>query len=118
MVLAIHLAWIVFVIIGAYFTRGRPWLTALHIASLVWGIIVELGTWPCPLTMAEDSLKAMEGTAQMRGGFLAHYLQEIVYPNLSFELVALCGVAVCALNLGVYLYRFIRWQRRRPLTAS
>ncbi|MGB7134511.1 MAG: DUF2784 family protein, partial [Acidobacteriaceae bacterium] len=45
LVLAIHLTWILFVIFGALVTRGRPWLTGFHLASLVWGIVVEVGPW-------------------------------------------------------------------------
>ena len=51
--LAIHLAWILWVIFGVFWTRGRPWLTAFHLASLGWGILVEIGPWPCPLTLFE-----------------------------------------------------------------
>ncbi len=49
LVLVVHLAWILWVIFGAFWTRGRRWLAAFHIASLVWGIMVEVGPWPCPL---------------------------------------------------------------------
>ena len=52
--LVLHLAWLVFVIFGALVTRGRPVLTGLHLAALLWGIAVEVGPWPCPLTAAEQ----------------------------------------------------------------
>ena len=112
LVLLIHLAWIFFVIIGAWFTRGRPWLTMLHLASLVWGVAVELGPWPCPLTLMENALEAHAGMATFSGSFLVHYLDRIVYPNLSIELITICGVAVCLLNLGVYGYRLWQWSKR------
>jgi hypothetical protein len=112
--LAIHLGWIIWVIAGAFWTNGRPWLTSLHIASLVWGIVVETGPWPCPLTMAEDFFQAKAGLSPYRGGFLLHYLSEIVYPNLSYQLVTVCGVAVCAINLAVYVRRY--WIARKRKT--
>ncbi len=34
-VLSLHAAYIAWVIFGAFFTRGRPWLAALHVATLV-----------------------------------------------------------------------------------
>ena len=68
LVLVVHLAWILWVIFGALWTSGRRGLTAFHIASLVWGIIVEVGPWPCPLTMAEDFFQqraGVESTAEI-----------------------------------------------------
>ena len=116
-VLALHLAWILWVIFGTLWTRGHRWLTALHIASLVWGIIVEAGPWPCPLTLTENWLERRAGLAPWRGSFMLHYLNGIVYPNLSVELLTVCGVAVCAGNLAIYGWRLWRWRLSRR-TAS
>lgn len=58
---AIHLAWLALVIFGAIWTRGRPVWTVLHFLALVWGIVVELGPWPCPLTLAEGYFEARAG---------------------------------------------------------
>lgn len=110
LVLAIHLAWILWVIFGAWFTRGRPIWTIFHLGSLVWGIAVELGPWPCPLTMAEGFFQNKAGTGPYQGSFLVHYLERIVYPNLSVRVLIWCGVAVCAVNLAVYLWRWRQWQ--------
>ncbi len=105
-VLALHLAWILWVIFGAFWTRGHRWLTTFHIASLIWGILVEVGPWPCPLTMAEQSLQRSAGLAPYRGSFLLHYLGAIVYPDIPVVVLTICGVAVCAANLVVYITRF------------
>ena len=51
--LLIHLAWILFVIFGALWTRRRPVWSAIHILALLWGIVVEVSPWPCSLTLAE-----------------------------------------------------------------
>ncbi|MGC1784785.1 MAG: DUF2784 domain-containing protein [Acidobacteriaceae bacterium] len=106
LVLAIHLAWILWVIFGAFWTRGHRWLTGFHIASLVWGIVVETGPWPCPLTIAEQHFQRLAGIAPYRGSFLLHYLDSIVYPNVSVLLLTICGVAVCAANLAIYSRRW------------
>lgn len=108
-VLALHVAWILWVIFGAFWTRGRRWLTAFHIGSLLWGIAVELGPWPCPLTMAEQFLQRRAGIAPYQGRFLLHYLELVVYPNISSALLTVCGVAVCAANLTIYLRRYWRY---------
>jgi hypothetical protein len=114
-VLVLHLAWIIWAILGALWTRGRPWLTAFHVLSLIWGIIVEVGPWPCPLTLAEQWLEARAGMytpiQTWTGGFLVHYLSATIYPDLPAWLVTGFGVTVCVFNLGIYARRFWKWRR-------
>ncbi len=104
--LLLHLAWIVLVIFGTLFTRGRPAWSALHILALLWGIAVEAGPWPCPLTLAEQFFETRAGLPAYQGSFLLHALDAIVYPNVPGWVVTLIGVAVCAFNLGIYAWRF------------
>ena len=105
-VLLLHLLWIAWILLGWTITRGRPVLAWLHIASLVWGIAVELGPWPCPLTIAEQWCEARSGTAPYQQGFLVHYLDKIVYPDLPAAVVGWTGAAVCVAILCVYYIRF------------
>lgn len=106
-VLALHLVWILWVIFGAFWSRGRPFLTGFHILSLVWGIIVELSTLPCPLTMAEQFFEQQAGTASYSGAFLMHVLDRVVYPDISESTLVVAGVAVCVANLAVYISRLV-----------
>lgn len=112
LILLAHLAWIALVIFGALWTRGRPVWSALHIASLIWGIAVEAGPWPCPLTLAEQFFETRAGITPYHGSFLVHTLDAIVYPNLPGWIVTVAGVAVCALNLAIYIRRFLAWRTR------
>lgn len=106
LILAVHLVWLTLVIFGALWTRGRPVWTVLHILALAWGIIVEVGPWACPLTLAEQYFEARIGPSSYHGGFLLHYLDALVYPNLPSWVVTTAGVAVCSFNLGIYFWRF------------
>lgn len=112
-VLLVHLLWIAFVVAGALWTRGRPLWTGLHIAALVWGILVEAGPWPCPLTLAEQFFEVRAGWAAYHGSFLLHALDSTVYPNLPYWAVTVAGVSVCGANLLVYLWRWVGWRRAR-----
>ncbi|MGB6689630.1 MAG: DUF2784 domain-containing protein [Terracidiphilus sp.] len=113
LVLFVHLAWLALVIFGAFWTRGRPVLTSLHIVALLWGIVVEAGPWPCPLTLAENYFESRAGVTPYQGGFLLHYLDAIVYPDIPGWIVTAAGVAVCALNLCIYGWRFHQHLARR-----
>lgn len=113
LVLAIHLVWILFVIFGALFTRRHPLWSAIHIVALLWGIAVEAGPWPCPLTLAENYFEVRAGLPSVHGDFLLHWLDAIVYPNLPGWLVTIMGVAVCAANLAIYVWRLRgSWKQR------
>ena len=108
LVLALHLAFILWVIFGAFFTRGRPLLTGLHIASFIWGLFIEIFPWTCPLTFAENWLEQRAGIAPYSGGFLLHYLDALVYPSVPPPLLTVTAVAVFTANLAVY---WRRWRR-------
>ncbi len=100
--LLVHALFILWVIFGAFLTRSRPLLRWLHIASLLWGIATELLPWPCPLTVLENWLETKAGVEPYQGGFLLHYLDKIVYPDISATTLTIAAVIVCALNLAFY----------------
>lgn len=101
-VLFLHALFILWVIFGALLTRSRPLLRWLHIASLTWGILTELLSWPCPLTLLENWLETQAGITPYRGGFLLHYLDRLVYPDISATVLTAAGVLVCVANLTFY----------------
>jgi hypothetical protein len=102
LVLFLHALFILWVVFGALVTRSRPVLRWLHIASLVWGILTELLPWPCPLTVLENWLEAQAGAQPYQDGFLLHYLDKLVYPDISATILTVAGVIICALNLAFY----------------
>ena len=115
-VLFLHALFIVWVVFGVLVTRSRPVLRWLHIVSLVWGILTELMPWPCPLTLLENWLEQKAGVEPYQGGFLLHYLDQLVYPDISATVLTLAGVIVCAFNLAVYgrrAWRILSHNQRR-----
>src|SRR5215470_16870546 len=108
--LFLHALFIVWIVFGAFVVRDRPVLRWLHIASLAWGILTELLSWPCPLTVLENWLEARAGVQPYQGGFLLHYLDKFVYPDVSATALTVAGVLVCVLNLA--LYGRLMWMAR------
>ena len=104
-VLSLHATYIAWFIFGAFFTRGRPRLAALHVATLVYGVIVEIFDFWCPLTALENWLAVRGEVSTYRGPFLLHYLDVVVYPNIPPDLLVAGAVAVCSLNLWIYARR-------------
>jgi Protein of Unknown function (DUF2784) len=85
--------------------RGRPRLGALHVATLVYGVIIEIFSFWCPLTALEEWLEVRGNVSAYRGPFLLHYLDVVVYPDIPPNLLIAGAVAVCILNVGIYARR-------------
>jgi len=114
--LLLHALFILWVAAGALLTRGRPVLGWIHIGSLLWGIFTEVMPGNCPLTTLENWLESRGGVQPYQGGFLLHYVDALVYPNVSDTLLTVAGVAVCVFNLAVYARRF--WKDRNKTPAE
>jgi uncharacterized protein YneF (UPF0154 family) len=110
-VLVIHGLFILRVIFGAWLARSRPLLRWLHIASLIWGVLTELLPSPCPLTLLENWLETKSGFSPYAGGFLLHYLDKLVYPDISPTLLTVIGMMVCFANLAFYGHQY--WIARK-----
>lgn len=106
LVLVTHALFLVWVIFGALLTGSNTILRWLHIASLVWGILIEVLDWPCPLTFVENMFEEKAGVEPYQGGFLLHYLDKLVYPNISVTTLTISGIVICTLNVAVYARRF------------
>jgi hypothetical protein len=87
------------------FTSGQARLAALHVATLVYGVIIEIFGFLCPLTALEEWLQVWGGVSAYRGPFLLYYLDAVVYPNIPPNLLIAGAVAVCVLNLWIYARR-------------
>jgi hypothetical protein len=107
-VVAVHALFILWIIFGAALTRGRPLLRNLHIASIFWGVLIEVAPWPCPLTYLENWLEVRAGRTGYHNGFMLHYLDKLVYPDVPPDLLTVASILVCAINLTIYI---LRWRR-------
>jgi hypothetical protein len=107
-VLLLHLLWCGWVLLGWTVTRRRPLVRTLHIASLIYAIVLESVPWlPCPLTLAETWLEARAGIEPAHGPFLVRLLDAVVYPDLPEWVVVGGAVVVCLAILSVYLRRYL-----------
>ncbi len=105
----LHLAFILFVVAGGLLVRWQRPIAWLHLPALVWGVLVELMGWTCPLTPLENHFRKLSGEAGYTGGFIEHYLIPLIYPEtLTAAAQYLLASLVLAINLPIYLWL---WQR-------
>lgn len=111
LVLIVHGLFIVWVMVGGLAVLWRGWLAALHLPAVAWAVWISWSGNYCPLTPLEQSLRRAAGQAGYEGGFIEHYLTAAIYPaGLTVHLQILFGLAVLAINVGVYA---LWWRRRR-----
>jgi hypothetical protein len=102
-VVLLHLAFILFVAVGGLFVLRWPRLAWAHVPAIVWGALIELAGWICPLTPVENRLRAAAGESTYTGGFIDRYIMPIVYPaGLTRGMQLVLGTTVIIVNLVIY----------------
>lgn len=102
-VLILHLAFMLFVVLGGLLVLWRRRLAWLHLPAVAWGILIEIAGWICPLTPLENWLRMQGGERGYSGGFIENYLVSLIYPDgLTRELQWLLAALVMAVNTAVY----------------
>lgn len=103
LVLVLHLAFVLFVVLGGLLVLRWPWVAFLHIPAAVWGVLIEYSGWVCPLTPLENSLRVRGGEAGYTGGFIEHYIQPVLYPaGLTRGTQIILGSLALLVNLAAY----------------
>lgn len=112
-VVLFHLAFILFVVLGAFLVWRFPRLIWLHLPAVIWAALIELIGFVCPLTPLENHLRRLSGETGYQGGFIEHYLLPIIYPDeLPRGLQIWLAVAVVVINVFAYTVRRHRLKRR------
>jgi hypothetical protein len=102
-ILLLHLAFILFVVLGGLVVVRHPRLAWLHLPAVAWGAAVELSGSLCPLTPLENHFRALAGEAAYPGDFIGEYLLAAIYPaGLTREIQIGLGLGALALNVAIY----------------
>jgi len=108
---ALHLAFILFVVGGSALVWRRPNWAWVHVPAVAWVAWLEFTHATCPLTPLENMLRARAGDAGYAGGFIQHYVEPVIYPGgLTPGIQVVLGALVVACNIIVYA---LAWRRAR-----
>lgn len=102
-VMIIHLAFIVFVMLGGALAVFFPKVVWMHLPCVIWGIVVELGGIVCPLTPLENMFRSMTGSGRYSGDFVTHFIEPVIYPEgLTREIQVTLAALVFLVNACFY----------------
>ena len=102
-IVGVHFLFIVFVVCGGLLVIRWPRIVFLHLPAAVWGAIVEIFGWICPLTPLENHFRDLAGKALYSGDFVARYLLPVIYPeNLTTTIQQFLGCLVIIINIIFY----------------
>ena len=102
-VVIVHLGFIVFVMAGGFLAFFFPKIVWVHLPCVVWGIVVELAGYVCPLTPLENYFRGMSGDGRYSGDFVMHYIEPLIYPEgLTREIQVVLAALVVLVNVCVY----------------
>jgi hypothetical protein len=113
LILLVHLLFVVFAMVGGLLLIWRRWVMWLHLPAVAWAAIVEFGGLVCPLTPLENWLRVMGDGDSYRGGFIAHYVWPMLYPEgLDRGIQLTLGWVVLVVNFVIYGWVFYRRQSK------
>ncbi len=115
-VVALHFAFIAFVVAGGALTLvDRRW-AIVHLPAVAWAAWTEFTATVCPLTPLENALRAHAGQAGYTESFIDHYLLPLIYPpGLTAGAQFALGVGIVVLNVLVYA---VAWLRRTDASSA
>lgn len=102
-ILIFHLLFILFVLLGGLLAFKKPKVIWLHIPVFIWGVLISIFRWVCPLTPLETYLRLNAGQEGYEGGFISHYIIPIIYPDDFGPVMGMYyAIIVIACNVIIY----------------
>ncbi|HEY3053755.1 MAG TPA: DUF2784 domain-containing protein [Thermoanaerobaculia bacterium] len=103
----LHFAFIVFVAVGALLVLRWRWVMYLQLPAAIWGALIEIAQWDCPLTKWESLALQRAGQSGYSEGFIAHHIFGIVYPNGLTRGMEI-GIAIFVTLVNTLVYHRVR----------
>jgi len=77
-----------------------------HIAGLLFAVLLQIFGWYCPLTYIEIWLREKhDPSITYKGSFIIHYVEKLVYIDLTREMVFVLTLMLVSISVYMYLKR-------------
>lgn len=108
-VILIHFLWIAFVILGFplfLWRNNAPW-RIIHLAAVIWMVLMQVNRAICPLTYFEMWLKSEgQGTEVYPGKFMIETIEQLIYvDNVTLEMITYATAAYLVLIVLSFWFR-------------
>ena len=111
-VVCLHFAFVLFVVLGGFLLLWSRRVAWFHLPAAIWGVLIEIFGWICPLTPLENFLRHQAGEAGYASGFIEHYILPLLYPvELTRLMQYVLGAMLFIFN--VLIYAFIFYGRKK-----
>ena len=108
-VVLVHFLWIIFLIFGAICGVSNKAMKIVHLSGLLFAILIQIFNWYCPLTYLELWLRSKHDPGlAYTGAFIVHYVEKLIYLELSPSLIFIFTIFLCAFNGWLY-HRKTKW---------
>lgn len=115
LIVAMHFAWILFMLIGAMLTfsgffckRIFDWwlFRTLHLCGIMYVATLALLREYCPLTILENTARAKYGPdLTYPGSFIAHYIEKFVYPDVNSSIILVSTAFIAVFTIVVFIFK-------------
>jgi hypothetical protein len=83
---------------------GNKAIKYIHLSGLFFAILIQTFGWYCPLTHLEFWLRSRHNrSVAYAGSFIIHYVEKLVYLEISPTGILLTTIGLVIINLWVYL---------------
>jgi hypothetical protein len=98
-----HFLFVLFVTLGGLLVLRWHRLAWIHLPAAIWGFLIEIMNWTCPLTTYENLFRERGGLAGYGDDFIAYHLFRWIYPEgLTRTMQFAIAAFVLAINTAVY----------------
>jgi hypothetical protein len=110
-----HFAFVLFVALGGLLVLRWRRLAWIHLPAAIWGALIEIMNWTCPLTTYENMFRMRGGMQGYGDDFIAYHLFRWIYPaGLTRGMQFAIAAFVTIINTAVYAKVFPIRIRRSP----
>ena len=108
-----HFLFVLFVALGGLLVLRWPRVAWIHLPAAIWGALIEIMNWSCPLTTYENTFRIRGGMAGYGDDFIAYHLFRWIYPEgLTRGMQFAIAAFVFAINTAVYARLTLRRRAR------
>ncbi len=98
-----HFAFVLFVAFGAVLVLRWRKLAWIHLPVAIWGALIEIMNWTCPLTTYENMFRIRGGMQGYGDDFIAYHIFRLIYPaGLTRAMQFAIAAFVFVINTAIY----------------